>query len=293
MRLLPCLLTALAVLSLGACQSKPKEEQPQKMAFAGERANLPKPDVMAFPGPRGGLAGRTIRVSSPSDLILAKNEVVLTFDDGPVPGKTPAILAALDRAGVKATFLMVGQMARSYPALVREVAARGHTIGTHTQNHKNLAGVGFDVAVEEIAAGRRSVEAALGPSRNRASGLFRFPYLAETAALRKHLAAHGMVPIGVTVDSKDYFISSSDQVRSRTLATLSARGSGIILFHDLHKRTVDMLPAFLNDLHARGFKVVHLVPASKAAEGMIVAALSGEELPAVADDAPLMAYAPF
>ncbi|MBX3530819.1 MAG: polysaccharide deacetylase family protein [Rhizobiaceae bacterium] len=292
MRLLPALLAAVACLSLGACQTKPKEEETQKLAFAGERANLPKPDVMSFPGPRGSLAGRTIRVSSPSDLILAKNEVVLTFDDGPVPGKTPAILAALDRAGVKATFLMVGQMARSYPALVREVAARGHTIGTHTQDHKNLAGIGFDAAIAQIEAGRRSVEAALGPSRNRASGLFRFPYLAETAALRKHLAAHGMVPIGVTVDSKDYFVSSPDQVRSRTLATLSARGSGIILFHDLHKRTADMLPAFLSDLHARGFKVVHLVPASRAAESLIVAALSGDDLPA-SNDLPVLAYAPF
>jgi peptidoglycan/xylan/chitin deacetylase (PgdA/CDA1 family) len=291
MRLLPAFLAAVACLSLGACQTKPKEEEPQKLAFAGERANLPKPDVMSFPGPRGSLAGRTIRVSGPGDLILAKNEVVLTFDDGPVPGKTPAILAALDRAGVKATFLMVGQMARSYPALVREVAARGHTIGTHTQDHKNLAGIGFDAAIAQIEAGRRSVEAALGPSRNRASGLFRFPYLAETAALRKHLAAHGMVPIGVTVDSKDYFVSSPDQVRSRTLATLAARGSGIVLFHDLHKRTADMLPAFLNDLHARGFRVVHLVPASKAAESLIVAAISGEDLPA-AGDLPVLAYLP-
>jgi peptidoglycan/xylan/chitin deacetylase (PgdA/CDA1 family) len=292
MRLLPALLAAAACLALGACQTKPQEPEPKKMAFAGEQANLPKPDVMSFPGPRGGLAGRTIRVSSPADLVLARNEVVLTFDDGPVPGKTPAILSALDRHGVKATFLMVGQMARAYPGLVREVAARGHTIGTHTQNHKNLASAGFDAAVRDIEEGQRSVAAALVPSTGRVSGFFRFPYLAETAALRSHLASKGMVPIGVTVDSKDYFVSSPDQVRARTLATLSARGSGIILFHDLHKRTADMLPAFLADLHARGFKVVHLVPASRAAESLIVAALSGTDLPAGGDDLPVLAYSP-
>ncbi len=300
MRRLPALLAAFACLSLTACQSQssqssraepPKAETP-KMAFAGERAALPKPDVMAFPGPRGGLAGRTIRVSSPADLVLARNEVVLTFDDGPVPGRTPAILAALDRHGVKATFLMVGQMARSYPQLVREVAARGHTIGTHTQDHKNLASIGFDAAVAQIDAGRRSVAAALVPSTGKVSGFFRFPYLAETSALRKHLAANGMVPIGVTVDSKDYFVSSPDQVRTRTLATLAARGSGIILFHDLHQRTASMLPEFLADLHARGFKVVHLVPASRAAEELIVAALSDGEMQGGADDLPVLAYSP-
>lgn len=292
MRLLPAFLAAVACLSLGACQTKPREEEPQRMAFAGERASLPKPDVMSFPGPRGSLAGRTIRVSKPSDLILARNEVVLTFDDGPVPGKTPAILAALDRHRVKATFLMVGQMARSYPHLVREVSARGHTIGTHTQNHKNLGSVGFDAAVRDIEEGRRSVSAALGPSRNRDSGFFRFPYLSETSNLRSYLAGKGMVPIGVTVDSKDYFVSSPDQVRSRTLATLTARGSGIILFHDLHQRTVDMLPKFLDDLHARGFKVVHLVPGSRAGEELIVAALSGNELPAQDAGLPVLAYSP-
>ncbi|MBO6716398.1 MAG: polysaccharide deacetylase family protein [Rhizobiaceae bacterium] len=276
MRLFPALLAIAAALSLSACTTKPKEPEAPKLAFAAEdRPDLSRQgDVMSFPGPRGSLRGRNVRVSSVSDLILARGEVVLTFDDGPMPGKTKSILNALDSHGVKATFLMVGQMANAYPDLVREVAARGHTIGTHTQNHTNLASVSFDTAVSQIDQGRRSVAAALGPSRSRMAPFFRFPYLSSTSALQRHLAMQGIVVIDASVDSKDYFVSSPDQVRARTLAALEAKGSGIVLLHDIHSRTASMLPQFLSDLHARGFKVVHLVPSSRDAEALIVAAVS-------------------
>ncbi|MEX0956207.1 MAG: polysaccharide deacetylase family protein [Rhizobiaceae bacterium] len=276
MRVFPALLAVLAAFSFPACTTKPKDAEVPKLAFAAE----PRPDIlrsgdiMSFPGPRGTLRGRTIRVGNVSDLILARGEVVLTFDDGPIPGKTPNILKALDRHGVKATFLMVGQMANSYPDLVRQVAAHGHTIGTHTQSHSNLASMSFDRAVGQIDKGRHSIASALGPNRSRVAPFFRFPYLASTAALRRHLAMQGIVVIDPSVDSKDYFVSSPDQVRSRTIAALQSKGSGIVLFHDIHSRTASMLPKFLDDLHARGFKVVHLVPRSRDAEALIVAAVA-------------------
>src|SRR5690606_1209001 len=120
---------------------------------------------VALPAPSGSLAGRTIRVGRVSDIRLAPREVVLTFDDGPMPGKTARILDSLDRYGVKATFLVVGQMARAYPDLVRKVASRGHTIGSHTQNHKNLRSIGYTAAVDQIDQGRQSIASAMGPSR--------------------------------------------------------------------------------------------------------------------------------
>jgi len=271
-RSLQVLAACLAFLSLNACATRPDDQPPApKLAFAPE---TPAPDIMTFPSLGRGLAGRTIRVSSEADLVLARNEVVLTFDDGPMPGKTPRILKALDAHGVKATFLMVGQMARSYPGLVREVAARGHTIGTHTQGHANLASAGFDRAVEQIEQGRASVAAALVPTSFRAAPFFRFPYLADTAALRRHLAMQGVVVVDPTIDSKDYFVSSPDQVKSRTISTLQQKGSGIILFHDIHMRTVEMLPALLDELKAKGFRVVHLVPASRTGESVLSAALT-------------------
>jgi len=263
----------LPLLAAACATSKPAADT-VPLAYGPER---PAADFLRPPGAglappdlSSALAGRTIRVSRVADIRLAPKEVVLTFDDGPMPGKTPAILDTLGRFGVKATFLMVGQMARSYPAVARQVAARGHSVGTHTQDHANLRNRSFAGAVKEIEDGRRSVSSALGPSSGRGSVFFRFPYLADTPALRAHLAANGMVAIDAQVDSKDYFQSSPDQVRQRILSRLGSKGSGIVLMHDIHQRTVTMLPALLADLKARGFKVVHLVP-GRAGSGALLA----------------------
>ena len=68
-------------------------------------------------------------------LPLADKEVVLTFDDGPVPRYSNQVLDALAAQCVKATFFLVGEMAREYPATVRRIFADGHTIGTHSEDH--------------------------------------------------------------------------------------------------------------------------------------------------------------
>jgi peptidoglycan/xylan/chitin deacetylase (PgdA/CDA1 family) len=265
----------ISVLSLSACATRPQEQAAAaKLAFAPERP-MPAPDIMSFPGPRRGLAGRTIRVSRPSDIVLARGEVVLTFDDGPYPGRTGAILDTLDAYGVKATFFMVGSMAKAHPAEAREVAAHGHTIGSHTQDHRNLASMAFDAAVEDIEKGRRNIAAATGKS----VPFFRFPYLAATPALRRQLASQGIVEVSPTVDSKDYFSSTPDQVRARTMAALKRRGSGVILFHDIQKRTVTLLPAFLEDLKANGFSVARLAPGSSAVDAPLVAAAGPIAIP--------------
>lgn len=259
MRFLGCCLLALF---LSACAGPRPDGDVPVLAFAPEqRIEVPFPgDVLSFPDLGHGLAGRTLRVDTVEDIVLLRNEVVLTFDDGPVPGKTKAILDALDAHEVKATFLMVGEMAESYPHLVREVAERGHTIGSHTQNHPDLGSMSFERAIAEIRRGEKSIAAALIPAEQHAAPFFRFPYLASTPALRRHLAARGTVVIDVDIDSKDYFVSTPEQVRRRALAKIEKKGSGVVLFHDLHARTAAMLPAFLDELDARGYKVVHLVP---------------------------------
>ncbi|MBB3997649.1 polysaccharide deacetylase family protein [Aureimonas pseudogalii] len=224
------------------------------------------------------LAGRSIPVSRLSDIKLENREVVLTFDDGPVPGKTRRILAALDEAGVGATFLMVGAMANAYPAIAREVAARGHTIGTHTQSHRNLAHLSDEAAMAEIRAGQRSVAAALAPAGFEPAPFFRFPYLADRPSLRQRISEEGIVAIDVDVDSKDYFHATPDAVKDRTLLSLEMHGRGIILFHDIHERTAAMLPGLLAGLERRGFKVVRLVPPGNPP---LVASLQPAATPAI------------
>jgi peptidoglycan/xylan/chitin deacetylase (PgdA/CDA1 family) len=270
-------IAALGVVAAGCTTTKPASDAAgskpaPKLAYAEESKDSGAKGFLA-PHAFGALAGRTVVVNSVADLKLRSHEVALTFDDGPMPGRTQSVLRALDNAGVKATFMMVGDMARSYPAIVREVAANGHTIGTHTQSHANLAHLGAPAAQAQIDGGIKSVSAALAPSVHRVAPFFRFPYLSSTAALRQQLASRGIVVIDADIDSKDYFQSTPDQVRQRTLARIEQRGSGIILMHDIHPRTAQMLPRLLADLQSRGYKVVRLVPGHSGGD-MLVASLS-------------------
>ncbi|HEV7344482.1 MAG TPA: polysaccharide deacetylase family protein [Devosia sp.] len=206
------------------------------------------------------LAGRTLVVGSTADLILRPGEVVLTFDDGPRPGKTDSILAALDDFGVKATFLMLGSSAQAHPRLAQQVAARGHTVGSHTFDHVDLSTLSRQSALDEVAKGERAVRLALAGGGQALSPFFRFPYLSQTGFLRTSLMQGSMVVLDVDIDSKDYYKETAATVAARTLQRLENRGSGIILFHDIHQRTVDMMPVFLAALQERGYSVVRLVP---------------------------------
>ncbi|GLQ15816.1 hypothetical protein GCM10007879_00650 [Maritalea porphyrae] len=209
---------------------------------------------------RGGLAGRSLSIETQSDIKLAKGEVVITFDDGPRPGKTDKILQILDQYNAKATFLMLGQAAQKHPGLVREVAKRGHTVGLHTHSHGDLTKLNLVAALAEIERGRQPLVAALSPINKSPAPFFRFPYLAQTQKLRTAVNNAGLVIMDVQIDSKDYYQDGSQAVLDRTLKRLEAQGKGIVLFHDIHQRTVNMLPDFLAELKARGYKVVSLVP---------------------------------
>lgn len=200
------------------------------------------------------LAGRTLEVASISDIVLRDKEVVLTFDDGPMPKKTEKIVGILDEYGVKATFLMVGEMAKAHPDIAQLVARHGHSIGSHTYRHPNLRSLSFEAALAEIEKGQQAVRLAT----HQDPGFFRFPYLADTRKLRSATTAEGMVVLDVEIDSKDYFSVSPAAVATRTMSALRAHRKGIILLHDIHNRTAAMLPALLTQLKAEGYKVVHL-----------------------------------
>ncbi|MEX6507330.1 polysaccharide deacetylase family protein [Jiella sp. M17.18] len=230
------------------------------------------------PVSNSALNGRTIAVSRISDIALRPKEVVLTFDDGPMPGKTPKILKTLDEFGVGATFMMVGEMAHYHPELVREVAEHGHTIGTHTYRHANLKTMSLDAAMAEIRKGQDAVTDALAPIGRHPAPFFRFPYLADTQSLRSRLAGEGVAVIDVDIDTKDYFRDTPETVEGRAMAAVEKRGHGIILMHDIQGRTAAMLPQFLAALQSHGYKVVRLAPADDAS-----APLVGSAEPAAGD----------
>jgi peptidoglycan/xylan/chitin deacetylase (PgdA/CDA1 family) len=219
--------------------------------IGGDAAGQPR--ARGF-GKQHHLAGRTMTVSSIHDIRLQDKEVILSFDDGPIPGRTDRVLATLDEFGVKGAFMMVGEMAALHPELARKVAMDGNAIGSHTYKHDNLASLTFDMAMAEVMRGEAAVTKATGVEVN----FFRFPYLADSHKLRAAIAMRDMVVMDVDVDSKDYFNTTPVAVTKRTLDLLHKRGRGIILMHDIHNRTATMLPTLLSKLEAEGYKVVTL-----------------------------------
>ncbi|MEM5473552.1 polysaccharide deacetylase family protein [Hoeflea sp. AS60] len=271
---------ALVCLATAGCASKPPSSvEATKTAYVpvvGKQSilgrNQDAPPFSTFDKSSGPLAGRSLSVASISEIQLHDKEVILTFDDGPMPGKTDRVLDILSRYGVKATFLMVGQMASSYPAVAARVINHGHSIGGHTYNHANLAAAGYTRALDDIANGNTAVARATGTQ----VGFFRFPYLADTGALRSAAANRGLVILDVDIDSKDYFKSSPQAIADRTMASVRARRKGIILMHDIHARTAAMLPSLLSQLQAGGYKVVALQYRRSRAPKALVSAAIGE-----------------
>ena len=117
---------------------------------------------------------------------LADKEVVLTFDDGPWPGNTPAVLKALADQCTKAVFFPIGKHATYHPEILRQVAAAGHTVGAHTWSHANLNSKKMteQQAKDEIEKGFSAVKLALGTAP---APFFRFPELQHSPAAVAYL----------------------------------------------------------------------------------------------------------
>jgi peptidoglycan/xylan/chitin deacetylase (PgdA/CDA1 family) len=197
----------------------------------------------------------------PESLPLEDKEVVLTFDDGPLPPSTNRVLETLAAECVKATFFMVGRQARAFPDMVRRVYDEGHTVASHSQNHPLIfTRLPMAAAEKEIEDGRASVAAALGDERALAQ-FFRFPGLGRSNAIEEYLAAHGFMTWSADIVADDWRRITPQQVITRALNRLDHRGKGVLLLHDIQPRTALALPALLKALKARGYRIVQVVPA--------------------------------
>jgi peptidoglycan/xylan/chitin deacetylase (PgdA/CDA1 family) len=197
----------------------------------------------------------------PETLPLNDKEVVLTFDDGPLPLYTNRILEALAAECVKATFFMVGRQARAYPAEVRKVYNEGHTVASHSQSHPLIfTRLSIGAAEQEIDQGIASVSAALGDPRALAP-FFRFPGLGRSHAIESYLSLHGIMTWSADFPADDWTHISGQEVMRRALERLERRGKGILLLHDIQPATALMLPQLLRELKVRGYHIVQVVPA--------------------------------
>lgn len=195
-------------------------------------------------------------------LPLNDREVVLTFDDGPLPPYTNRILDILAHECVKATFFMVGRMARAYPHMVQRVFAEGHTVANHSQSHPfTFHKMSVEHAAQEIEGGFASIRAALGDP-NGVAPFFRFPGLLHQAPVERYLIDHGVQAWSVDLVADDWTHINNKEVVRRAINRLEARGKGILLLHDIQPATALGLADLLTELKAHGFKVVQVVPAS-------------------------------
>ena len=195
-------------------------------------------------------------------LPLNDKEVVLTFDDGPVPRHTSTVLETLASECTKATFFMVGQMANAYPAMVRRVHDEGHTIANHSQTHPfTFSRMSVEQAAAQIQGGFASLRAALGDP-DAVAPFFRIPGLLRQDSVEQYLAAQGVMTWSVDAVADDWTHINAAEIARRAISRLEARGKGVLLLHDIHEKTALAFPVILKELKARGFKIVHVVPAT-------------------------------
>lgn len=210
----------------------------------------------------GGPAYGTLQYARTAN--LGPKQVALTFDDGPSPEVTPLILDILDQHCVKATFFMVGIYAEKHPAIVRDVAARGHTIATHTWSHpNNLRHFHLSNAQREIRRGFEAAENALASApadaRARLAPFFRFPGLNDSQPLMRWLGERNIATLSCEFGADDWRAISASEVHRRAMRNIRSVGRGILILHDTKPRTANMLSSLITSLRADGYELVQLV----------------------------------
>jgi peptidoglycan/xylan/chitin deacetylase (PgdA/CDA1 family) len=241
--------------------------------------------IVVDPTQHNLLGGFQYRESLP----LNHKEVVITFDDGPLPPYTTRILDLLERECVKATFFMVGRMARSFPRLVQRIYDDGHTLANHSQSHPfNFHTMSVADAAREIEGGFDSIAAAVGDPA-KVAPFFRFPGLLRQDSVERYLASRKVMAWSVDFMADDWRRISAREVVARAIERLEAKGKGILLLHDIQPATALGVPDLLAQLKARGYRVVHVVPASAAQPATVTTAdqwLVRQPRPQVADREP-------
>ncbi|MGE0857126.1 MAG: polysaccharide deacetylase family protein, partial [Hyphomicrobiaceae bacterium] len=188
---------------------------------------------------------------------LEQGEVVLTFDDGPLPSHTRTILKTLAEHCVKATFFPVGKLAVGYPEVLREVLADGHTVGSHTFNHSDLSKAKDEDALNEIERGVSAVRKAAGRDT---APFFRYPFLRHSTHTLEHLASRNMAIFSTDIDSFDFKVQAPANIVKNVLKKLDKHGKGIVLMHDIQPSTAKALPDLLAALKQKGYRIIHLTP---------------------------------
>ncbi len=177
--------------------------------------------------------------------------VALTFDDGPHPEGTPAVLDVLDEAGVKATFFLIGEQVERRPALAAEIAGRGHLVALHGYRHRPQPLMGVAAVEDDLARGAAAIESATGAGPR----LHRPPYGLYSPAGLAAVRRNGWQPLLWSKWGKDWRrLTTPRRIAAR--ATRELRSGDVILLHDAdfyssrgsHERTAEALKLIVREL---------------------------------------------
>lgn len=216
--------------------------------------------------------GRVVRaavVSPPAPTVVERlgdadgNGVVLTFDDGPDPTWTPAVLEVLAEQAAPATFFLVGTAATDAPEIVREIADAGHVVASHSWDHPDMARLGPDEAATQLERTARLLESLVDHEIR----LYRAPYTAvldtgstEALAVQAPAFDAGYAYVGASVDPADWSGRDADAITDAILDQVEA-GGRVVVLHDGggdRSATVAALRTVIPELRRRGHPIVGL-----------------------------------
>jgi peptidoglycan/xylan/chitin deacetylase (PgdA/CDA1 family) len=198
----------------------------------------------------------------PETLPLRDHEVVLTFDDGPIPKNSNQVLQTLADNCVKATFFEIGEQAKANPEGIRKLIAAGHTVGSHSMTHPlTFHKMSEAQAKQQVDDGITWIKAAM-TDPNAISPFFRIPGLLRAPPVEAYLETQGIQIWSTDFLADDWHRISPAKVHDLAMSRLHAMGKGILLLHDIQPRTVAALPKILHDMKAEGYHIVHVVAAT-------------------------------
>jgi peptidoglycan/xylan/chitin deacetylase (PgdA/CDA1 family) len=195
-----------------------------------------------------------VRVATPvsfSWIHVNERDIALTFDDGPSPQLTPKLLDLLAARHIKATFFVIGENVAAHPEIVARAVREGHEIGNHSWDHPILGRMSDAGVRRELQKTDDAIREATGVRPT----LLRPPYGSITARQKRWITQEfGYKIVLWDVDPLDWKNPGPMVVCNRILKM--TRPGSIVLSHDIHRGTIEAMPATLDQLEAKGFKFV-------------------------------------
>lgn len=243
-------LLALVTTAEGHAVKRARHARKRTAAVAKPAARAP----VAKPAPKF----TTDPVVGSSERVIGKHAngiVAFTFDDGPNPKTTPAILDALKKYGIPATFFIVTRHFKGKDAVkARELLARelaeGHMIGSHTAGHVRLRSATKKVLEQQVDGSLEELET----EAKIPIGLFRAPYGKISLAGRERLKLLGVTEVYWSIDTRDWELKKGERLRKKAVSQIVKQNGGVVLMHDAKEITAEVVAEVFDDLEVENCK---------------------------------------